>query len=357
MFTIYTFVVGGRQTLPSNLQALFRPIVMQQPEPKDIARVILFVEGFDNAETIGSRLVELFNMSKKMLSPQCHYEWGLRELKTVLLACGRLLKQLQPPPPQSAAQAEANAVNGNDEQQQQQQPQRDKDFEMRLAVNALRMNTMSKLTANDCRRFDMLIGYVFANTAIDKMQLNALQPFIEQAFEQLSLQSNEKQVEKCLQLYEQLEKRMGVVVLGPPNCGKTTIISLLKQAITNTGKVIKSYTISPKSMNRMQLLGHLDGDTRQWNDGTLTSAAIAVSGENSGIFFAFSLSLFLSPSLSVFEPPILFTILFGLVWFGLRFCDAYTHYTDVHSWIICDGEIDPDWIEVCKIKWKQKQTC
>lgn len=274
---VLCFRYGGRQTLPSNLQALFRPIVMQQPEPKDIARVILFVEGFDNAETIGSRLVELFNMAKKMLSPQCHYEWGLRELKTVLLACGRLLKQLP---------SSSTVANGNDKQQPppppQQQQQRDKDFEMRLAVNALRMNTMSKLTANDCRRFDMLIGYVFANTAIDKMQPNALQPFIEQAFEQLHLQPNEKQVEKCLQLYEQLEKRMGVVVLGPPNCGKTTIISLLKQAIANTGKVIKSYTISPKSMNRMQLLGHMDNDTRQWNDGTLTSAAIAVSGENSG---------------------------------------------------------------------------
>lgn len=273
---------GGRQTLPSNLQALFRPIVMQQPEPKDIARVILFVEGFENAETIGARLVELFNMAKKMLSPQCHYEWGLRELKTVLLACGRLLRQVLP-------------MNDN--------PQRNTDYEMRLAVNALRMNIMSKLTANDCKRFDMLIGYVFANTIIDKMQQNELQASIEQAFDQLNLQRNEKQLEKCLQLHEQLEKRMGVVVLGPPNCGKTTIISLLKQAILNTGKVIKTYTISPKSMNRMQLLGRLDPDTRQWNDGTLTSAAIAVSAENSGrllktlilslSLFAFTFGLFL----------------------------------------------------------------
>lgn len=252
---------GGRQTLPSNLQALFRPIVMQQPEPKDIARVILFVEGFEHAETIGARLVELFNMAKKMLSPQCHYEWGLRELKTVLLACGRLLK----------------LVTGNEQQ-------RNADYEMRLAVNALRMNTMSKLTASDCKRFDMLIGYVFANTIIDKMQQNQLETSIEQAFDQLNLKRNEKQLEKCLQLYEQLEKRMGVVVLGPPNCGKTTIISLLKQAVLNTGKVIKTYTISPKSMNRMQLLGRLDADTRQWNDGTLTSAAIAVSGENAGMY-------------------------------------------------------------------------
>lgn len=282
---------GGRQTLPSNLQALFRPIVMQQPEPKDIARVILFVEGFENAETIGARLVELFNMAKKMLSPQCHYEWGLRELKTVLLACGRLLKQLPANDDDNGNSISINSISNG--------KQRDKDYEMRLAVNALRMNTMSKLTANDCKRFDMLIGYVFANTTIDKMQENTLQASIEQAFDQLNLQRNEKQLEKCLQLYEQLEKRMGVVVLGPPNCGKTTIISLLKQAILNTGKVIKSYTISPKSMNRMQLLGRLDADTRQWNDGTLTSAAIAVSGENSGRPLKhLSLSLYFRSSIS-----------------------------------------------------------
>lgn len=55
---------GGRQNLPGNLQALFRPIVMQQPEPKEIARVLLFVEGFKNADRIGSRMVELFSLAR-----------------------------------------------------------------------------------------------------------------------------------------------------------------------------------------------------------------------------------------------------------------------------------------------------
>lgn len=261
---------GGRQTLPSNLQALFRPIVMQQPEPKEIARVILFVEGFEHAELIGARMVELFSMAKKMLSPQRHYEWGLRELKTVLLACGRLLKQ--EPMKTMTTTTQTTTIN----------QQKDRNHEMRLAVNALRLNTMSKLTASDCKRFDMLIGYVFANTIIDSVKMNDLKSSIEIAFEQLDMHVNEKQIEKCLQLYEQLEKRMGVVVLGPPNCGKSTIISLLKQAILNNGQTIKTYTISPKSMSRTQLLGRLDPDTRQWNDGTLTSAAIAVSEENAG---------------------------------------------------------------------------
>lgn len=249
---------GGRQALPSNLQALFRPIVMQQPEPKEIARVILFVEGFEYAEVIGACMVELFAMAKKMLSPQRHYEWGLRELKTVLLACGQLLRQ--------------EIANGP----------REKNDEMRLAIDALRANTMSKLTASDCQRFDMLIGYVFANVAIDNVQHDTMRESIEAAFEQLQLRFSEQQLEKCLQLHEQLEKRMGVVVLGPSSCGKSTIISLLKQALLNAGKTIKQYVISPKAMSRNQLLGHLDPDTRQWKDGTLTAAAIAVSEEQMG---------------------------------------------------------------------------
>lgn len=249
---------GGRQALPSNLQALFRPIVMQQPEPKEIARVILFVEGFEHAEAIGACMVELFAMAKKMLSPQRHYEWGLRELKTVLLACGQLLRQ-------EIANVKRNT-----------------DSEMQLAINALRINTMSKLTSDDCQRFDMLIGYVFANVTIDNASHDTMRESIEMAFEQLQLRISERQLEKCLQLREQLEKRMGVVVLGPPNCGKSTIIALLKQSLLNAGKSIKQYVISPKAMNRNQLLGHLDPDTRQWNDGTLTSAAIAVNNEQAG---------------------------------------------------------------------------
>lgn len=267
---------GGRQTLPSNLQALFRPIVMQQPEPSEIARIILFVEGFKQADAIGARFVEIFHLAKKVLSTQRHYEWGLRELKTVLVACGHLLKKNK-------------AMNS----------EKSYDIEMDAAVRALRLNTMSKLTANDSKRFDMLINYVFSGISVDAKYDNELKNMIEKAFIDLNLNLNVSQVEKCLQLYEQLDKRMGVVVLGPPSTGKSTIISILKQAICESGKKIKSYTISPKSMTRTKLLGKLDPDTRQWTDGVLTSTAMLVA-----------------------EKP-----------------------KDMRSWIICDGDVDPDWIE------------
>lgn len=249
---------GGRQTLPANLQALFRPIVMQRPEPKEIARVMLFVEGFKHADVIGARMVELFKMAGKILSPQRHYEWGLRELKTVLLACGGLLK-LEGPLTQTHQ-------------------------EMELAVRALRSNTMSKLNSSDCERFDMLINYVFADTKIEIARNDDLRIAIQQAFVSLNLQLNERQLEKCLQLQEQLDKRMGIVILGPPGCGKTTILAVLKQALLNSSHNIKSYTIAPKSMDRVQLLGRLDPDTRQWQDGVLTTTAVTVNNEPSGMY-------------------------------------------------------------------------
>lgn len=230
---------------------------MQQPEPTDIARVMLFVEGFKLADAIGARMVELFNMAKRMLSPQRHYEWGLRELKTVLLACGRLLKQ--------------------------QHSSTEQHDEMELAVRALRSNTMSKLNASDRDRFDMLISYVFADTEILAVRNDSLRISLQQAFLSLNLQLNDRQLEKCLQLHEQLEKRMGVLILGPPGSGKSTILAVLKQAMLGASPTaVKSYTIAPKSMDRVQLLGRLDPDTRHWQDGVLTTTAVTVNNEPSG---------------------------------------------------------------------------
>ncbi|XP_059611101.1 cytoplasmic dynein 2 heavy chain 1 [Phlebotomus argentipes] len=265
---------GGRQKLPANIQSLFRPIVMQEPKPKEIARVLLFVEGFENADEIGERMVELFTLARKILSPQRHYDWGLRELKTVLTACGKSLRERR-----------STSLSVQEE--------------MEIAVHAVRSNTMSKLTLADCKLFDALIEDVFPNIGVTDFREKDLQNALQESFKSVGLIANERQVEKCMELQEQLSKRMGVVVVGPPASGKTTLITILKQALMSLGRVIRTYTIAPKSMSRKLLLGHLDPDTRQWNDGVLTTTAVAVNSEDSSI----------------------------------------------QSWIICDGDVDPEWIE------------
>ncbi|XP_052891130.1 cytoplasmic dynein 2 heavy chain 1 [Anopheles moucheti] len=265
---------GGRQQLPLNLQALFRPIAMQAPRPQQIARVTLFVEGFKHADQLGAQIVELFELSHKILSRQRHYDWGLRELKAVLLACGGALK---------CVEADSREF-----------PQ-----EAAVVVNVIRANLMCRLTISDAKRFDVLLTNVFPGIPIATSANAELRAKIVDAFSTLGQQQNDRQVEKCLELHAQLQKRMGVVVIGPPQSGKTTIIALLKEALIAQGQIIRIHTISPKSMNRVQLLGKLDPDTRQWTDGVLTSMAVAVNAES----------------------------------------------RNVTSWIICDGDVDPEWIE------------
>ncbi|KAI4889837.1 hypothetical protein NFI96_027314, partial [Prochilodus magdalenae] len=108
-----------------------------------------------------------------------------------------------------------------------------------------------------------------------------------------------KAVKKAVELYEQLKQRMGVVVVGPSGAGKSTLWKLLRAALGRLGMQVKQHTLNPKAMPRHQLLGHIDMDTREWTDGVLTASARQV----------------------VREPQ------------------------EVSSWIVCDGDIDPEWVE------------
>ncbi|KAL8191062.1 UNVERIFIED_CONTAM: Cytoplasmic dynein 2 heavy chain 1, partial [Gekko kuhli] len=266
---------GGRQKLPDNLKQLFRPVAMTRPDNELIAEVILYSEGFKDAKILGRKLVAIFNLARELLTPQQHYDWGLRALKTVLRGCGNLLRQLK--------------KNGMKETVN----------ESHIVVQALRLNTMSKLTFADCARFDALVKDVFPGIDFKDVDYDELCKALQEVFEEANLEIISTQLKKGLELYEQLRQRMGVVIVGPSGAGKSTLWRMLRAALGKVGKVVKLYAMNPKAMPRRQLLGHIDIDTREWSDGVLTNSARQV----------------------VREPP------------------------DITSWIICDGDIDPEWIE------------
>ncbi|KAM9801492.1 cytoplasmic dynein 2 heavy chain 1 [Neosynchiropus ocellatus] len=266
---------GGRQKLPDNLKQLFRPVAMTRPDNELIAEVILYSEGFKNGEVLGRKLVAIFNLARELLTPQQHYDWGLRALKTVLKACGSLL------------------------QQQRKTRDKEKFQESSLVVQALRLNTMSKLTFADSSRFDALLKDVFSGVNFTDVEDRTLMHALEQVYKEGQLELIPTQLKKALELNEQLRQRMGVVIVGPSGSGKSTLWRMLRAALNKTGKMVKQYTMNPKAMPRQQLLGHIDMDTREWADGVLTHSARNV----------------------VREPQ------------------------EVSSWIVCDGDIDPEWIE------------
>lgn len=92
---------------------------------------------------------------------------------------------------------------------------------------------------------------------------------------------------------------MGVVIVGPSGSGKSVLWRMLREALEILGRKVKTYVMNPKAIPRHQLLGYSDPDTREWTEGVLTQASREV----------------------VKEP------------------------SDVMSWIVCDGDIDPEWVE------------
>lgn len=48
-------------------------------------QVMLFSQGMECAEELAGKIVLLFHLCEEQLSPQPHYDFGLRALKTVLV--------------------------------------------------------------------------------------------------------------------------------------------------------------------------------------------------------------------------------------------------------------------------------
>ena len=173
--------------------------------------------------------------------------------------------------------------------------------ERSILLQATRVSTLPKLTFDDVRRFDGLIHDIFPGVELSNFQYEELERAIKEVLQTRGCEVVPEQVEKMLQLHMALAQRMGVIIVGPSGSGKSTLLQVLREAyrVSKVACVPKLHVMNPKAIHRQQLLGHMDMDTREWFDGVLTSAARQV----------------------VKEPA------------------------DQTSWIVCDGDVDPEWIE------------
>ncbi|KAJ3052006.1 Cytoplasmic dynein 2 heavy chain 1 [Rhizophlyctis rosea] len=171
--------------------------------------------------------------------------------------------------------------------------------EAAIMVKAIRANTLSKLTFADGQRFTALMQDIFPDVPLEDIQYDELTRAVKETYEELNLVYIESQVEKIFQFFEAVKQRMGIVIVGPSGCGKSVLWRILRTAWQKTGQKLRYHFVNPKAIERQRLLGHMDIDTREWFDGVITSASRQ----------------------AVKEP------------------------SDVHTWIVCDGDIDPEWVE------------
>jgi dynein heavy chain len=262
---------AGRQELPENLKVLFRSVSMMVPDRRVIIMVKLASVGYSTFVPLAKKFNVLYKLCEEQLSKQRHYDFGLRNILSVLRTAGNSKRQ-EPP--------------GSDEEM--------------IMARTLRDMNLSKFVAQDIPLFLSLLRDIFpAQTDIKKKTYKEIEGAIRKLMREQNLFDRPQWFIKIIQLYETSLVRHGFMVVGTVGCGKTTIMNILTDALSECGQPHKQARMNPKSFTGQQMYGVMNTVTGEWVPGV-----------------------------------------YSQIWKQCN--DKKKKHT---SWIVCDGPVDAIWIE------------
>ncbi|XP_032594376.1 dynein axonemal heavy chain 6 [Drosophila grimshawi] len=269
---------AGRTELPDNLKALFRPISMMVPDYALISEVILYSEGFEDPKILARKMVQMYQLCSQQLSQQNHYDFGMRAVKSVLVMAGALKRAA---------------------------PNQREDITL---IAALRDSNIPKFLADDSTLFRGILSDLFPGVELPDSQHPQLEESLRIGLRLKNLQPVATTIRKCLQLYETMCVRWGVMTVGPTGGGKSVVLHALEFALSHlfenevmdpNFRPVVIQTMNPKAVSMNELYGYVDPKTLEWQDGLL----------------------------------------------GLAVRAATNVEDEIHQWIMCDGPVDAVWIE------------
>ena len=231
---------AGRSELPDNLKALFRSCAMMVPDYSLIAEICLYSYGFQHANNLATKVVGALKLSSEQLSAQKHYDFGMRALKTILVAAGNLKRKVSSTP------------------------------EDQLCLQALKDVNMPKFTESDTILFESIITDLFPGVQQPNKDWDQLLESMETVCTERKLIAKPEFLKKAIQIYETVMVRHGLMLVGETFSGKTECLKILKEGLIKTGTKTQIKTINPKAITGLQLYGFLDPDTKVWTEGVIS---------------------------------------------------------------------------------------
>lgn len=136
------------------------------------------------------------------LRPQDHYDFGMRAVKSVLVAAGQLKRK---------------------------EPGSNEDL---LLIRAMRDSNVPKFLEHDLPLFHGIVCDLFPGVVVPYVDYGVLQEAIETILQEEELQKVPSFISKIIQVHETQLVRHGMMVVGEAGSGKSANVTVLAKALT-----------------------------------------------------------------------------------------------------------------------------
>lgn len=175
-------------------------------------------QGFLDYEVLSHKFNTLYRLCDEQLSKQPHYDFGLRNILSVLRTAGAVRRD---------------------------NPDKREDF---LLQRTLKDMNMSKLVSDDGQLLTSLINDLFSMSRSERAEHPLVSETIKKVTLEMGLQVHDPIFEKVIQLYETSLVRHGIMVIGPAGTGKTMIYEVLLRALSLVERPHRAYRMNPKAI-------------------------------------------------------------------------------------------------------------